>query len=84
MLMSNQLSMAAGELFAFICVAAAVYFATGTATHVIGLTDNDPTAAAVNHSCSGSRPMFLNSAVGPAKRGGELIVKLMLLPVIAG
>jgi hypothetical protein len=57
MLMTNVLSMAAGELFAFICVAWAVYQRTGTVTHLVGFTDNDPTAAAINHACSGRAQM---------------------------
>jgi hypothetical protein len=55
-LYTNKLSMAAGELFAFICLATAAHLRMH-ATHVIGMTDNDPTQAAINHCCSG-RPQM--------------------------
>ena len=55
-LMANELSMAAGELFAYVALATAAYARLG-ASHVIGFTDNDPTQAAINHCCSGSPQM---------------------------
>ena len=56
-LFTNKLSMAAGELFAFVVLATAIYHHVGGVAHVIGFTDNDPARAAVNHGCSG-RPQM--------------------------
>jgi hypothetical protein len=55
-LFTNRLSMAAGELFAYVCMATAMHHRFG-ASHVIGFTDNDPTQAAINQCCSG-RPQM--------------------------
>ena len=57
LLVSNVLSMAAGEMFAFASTAASIAHHVGGVTHVVGLTDSSATAAAINSGASGSPQM---------------------------
>ena len=54
MLVANELSMPAGELFAFAALAATLCHHVAGVTHVIGFTDSEATASAVNSGSSGS------------------------------
>ena len=56
-LMSNALSMAAGEMFTFVITTASMAHHVRGTSHVIGLTDSSATAAAINSGASGSPQM---------------------------
>ena len=57
LLMSNALSMAAGEMFTLVATTASMVHHVAGITHVIGLTDSSATASAINSGSSGSPQM---------------------------
>ena len=53
-LMQNELSMPAGELFTLVAMAATVSHHVAGVSHIIGFTDSEATASAINSGASGS------------------------------